>query len=110
MTTIRGLEPLLAARMEGRLLAREVLLWCDREPSKWAIFADAMGIPEGRATVKDDFRVLLRLDVILVANRLTAEVAETMKKIKEFARSIVFVGLEFDVVMTWDRERGEVEL
>lgn len=105
--TIKGLEPLLSARMDGRLLARDVLLWCDKEPAKWMRYADAQGMPEGRVTAKDDMRVLLRLDVILVADRFTACTAEILAKVREFARSVVFVVLSLDDGTVWDKEQGE---
>lgn len=108
--TIRGLEPLLAMRKDGKLPGRNVLLWTDREPAKWSRYADAIGMPEGRVTTKDDLRVLLRLDVILVANRFTAEVAKVLEKLREVASSVIFVALAHDDGTVWDREHGEREL
>lgn len=105
--TIRGLEPVLSARLAGKLPAREVLLWCDKEPAKWSRYADAVGMPEGRVTEKDDMRVLLRLDVILVADRFTAKTAAILEKVKGFARSVVFVALELEDGTVWDRENEE---
>lgn len=105
--TIKGLEPVLAARMAGKLPSREVLLWCDREPFAWNRFADAVTMPEGRVTAKDDMRVLLRLDVILVAENFTAPVADILEKIKQFANSVIFVALKLDDGTVWDKENGE---
>lgn len=105
--TIRGLEPLLAMRKDGKLPGRNVLLWTDREPVKWARYADAMGMPEGRVTAKDDLRVLIRLDVILVADRFTAEVARILENVRQVAASVIFVALNADDGTVWDRENGE---
>lgn len=108
--TIRGLEPLLAMRQAGKLPGRNVLLWTDRDPSKWSRYADAMGMPEGRVTVKDDLRVLIRLDVILVANRFTPEVSKVLESIRQVAASVIFVALAHEDGTVWDRENGEREL
>lgn len=108
--TIRGLEPLLAMRQSGKLPGRNVLLWTDREPAKWSRYADAIGMPEGRVTAKDDLRVLIRLDVILVANRFTAEVAKILESIRQVAASVIFVALTANDGTVWDREHGEREL
>lgn len=105
--TIRGLEPLLSARMAGKLPSREVLLWCDRNPAKWAQFADVMGIPEGRVSPKDDMRVLLRLDVVLVADHFTAQVSAILDQVKKYANSVLFVALSLNDGTVWDREKGE---
>lgn len=108
--TIRGLEPLLAMRQAGKLPGRNVLLWTDREPAKWSRYADALGMPEGRVMVKDDLRVLIRLDVILVANRFTADVSKILENIRQVAASVIFVALQANDGTVWDRERGEREL
>jgi hypothetical protein len=105
--TIKGLEPLLAARMAGKLPSREVLLWCDREPRAWNRYADAVTMPEGRITAKDDLRVLLRLDVILVADCLTAPVVELLDRVRQFANSVIFVAFDLADGTVWDRENGE---
>lgn len=108
--TIRGLELLLAMRKEGKLPGRNVLLWADREPAKWGRYTDAITMPEGRATIKDDCRVLLRLDVILVADQFTAEVAKILERVRKEAASVIFVALQANDGTVWDREHGEREI
>jgi hypothetical protein len=105
--TIKGLEPLLAMRKAGKLPGRNVILWADREPSRWGRHADAIGMPEGRITAKDDLRVLIRLDVILVANRFTAEVAKINELLRSVASSVILISLSADDGLVWDREKGE---
>lgn len=108
--TIKGLEPLLEMRKAGKLPGKSVLLLTDKEPFAWARYGDALSVPEGRVTLKDDMRVLIRLDVILVANKFTAEVAAILEKVKQEANSVIFVSLDADDGTVWDREGGEREL
>ena len=103
MTTINGLEPLLELRKAGKLPGRDVILWIDKKPYQWARYKDAMTMPEGMINKRDDMRVLLRLDVVLVADRFTADVSDILEKVKQVANSIIFISLSADDLLVWNR-------
>lgn len=106
--TIRGLEPLLAFRKEGKLPSRTVLLFADPvKPRLWAKFGDCLLMPEGAVTMKDDMRVLVGLDVILLAQSAGAVPFAIFHKLKEYARSVMFVVLPLNDGYLWDKTNGE---
>lgn len=95
--TPRGLEPLVAMRLERKLPGREVILWCgDFKPSKWALYPDFFLMPNGvTKSVTDDYRVFFGLDVVLVAASYSDQFAGIIEKLKINARSILAIPLDW---------------
>jgi hypothetical protein len=86
----KGLELFLKARIAGRLLSKEVILYVGPAPSsQWARYTEIGLIPVGQVTRRDDLRLLLGLDVQIIAPAYTDEVAAIYTKAKQYARSII---------------------
>lgn len=89
---MKGLERFIEARLAGRLLSKTVLLNVGRDGDRWWVWRECFVFPSGRVdSPRDDMRPLVGLDVILVADKYDATAAAIYTRIKEFAKSIIFV-------------------
>jgi hypothetical protein len=108
---MKGLERFVESRMQGRLLSKTVLLNIGMDAGVWWKWRDLFVFPAGRTdSPRDDFRPLVGLDVILVAETYTDTVAAIYTRIKDYAASIVFVILSAEDGLVWAKGGEDREL
>ena len=99
---MKGLDRFVEARIDGRLLAKQVLLFVGTDGSKWWQWRELFVIPNGRIdSAREDMRALLGIDVTLVAQTYDKTAAAIFDRMQEYAASIVLVCLDLEDGLVW---------
>lgn len=108
--TPRGLDALVEIRKAGKLPCKQVLLWFGNfKPSEWTTYGELGMYPEGVCKgAGEDFRVLVGLDVCLVAETYSDALVKVFEAVKKYAAFILVVPLDWGGDMLMWQKGGEL--